>query len=198
MDNQALHVAESGATTNPKRFGNARRFGGGRYGSCDNGVMTYRICAICTGNICRSPLAEVVLREAFEAAGLADQVVLCSSGTGPWHIGDGADHRAVAVAARHGLDLHHHQAQQADADHLDQVDLALALDSSHQRALRRLNPDADIRLLRSFDPAAVADGDLDVADPYYGSRSDFESVYDQLCAAAPEIVAYVRSQLTAP
>ncbi|MFV0251893.1 MAG: low molecular weight protein-tyrosine-phosphatase [Beutenbergiaceae bacterium] len=158
-------------------------------------MTSYRICAVCSGNICRSPLAEVVLREAFDQARLADQVDICSAGTGAWHVGDGADSRAITVAYHHGLDLRQHRSQQVDAAHMERMDLVLALDSGHLHELRQLTQHPQIRLLRSFDAEAVAEDDLDVEDPFYGTRADFTSVYHQLRAAAPGIVAHVRSQL---
>lgn len=84
-----------------------------------------------------------------------------------------------------------------DATHLAEVNLALALDSGHLRALQRLPaPHAQIRLLRSFDPDQSWHADsLDVEDPYYGQLADFETVYQQVQAAAPGIVSFVRSQL---
>ncbi|GAB2609542.1 hypothetical protein GCM10027067_21330 [Pseudactinotalea suaedae] len=84
-------------------------------------------------------------------------------------------------------------------DHFARVDLVLALDSGHLRSLRDLAPDDaardKIRLIRSFDPESVADGDLEVADPYYGDKRDFEIAYHQLVAAAAGIVEHVEHQL---
>lgn len=159
----------------------------------------YSICVVCSGNICRSPIAEAVVRDALERAGLADQVSVCSAGTGDWHVGQGADHRASAVVRSHGLTLDEHRAVVFEADHFDDVDLVLALDSGHLHSLRALAPDehsrAKIRLLRSFDPEAVADDDLEVADPYYGDKRDFEIAFEQVSAAAPGIVRFVQAEL---
>lgn len=159
----------------------------------------YSICVVCSGNICRSPLGEVVLQDALARAGLADQVSVCSAGTGSWHEGEGADHRACAVAKSHGLDLAEHRAGVFSPEHFARVDLVLALDNGHLRALHSLAPDEDahakIHLLRSFDPASVAEDDLEVADPYYGDRRDFEIAYQQVVAAAAGVVAHVEREL---
>src|SRR5512132_4735403 len=72
---------------------------------------TYRICFVCTGNICRSPIAEVVLRRLADEAGLAGTVQVDSAGTGSWHVGDGADQRAVAVLESGGYDGSAHRAR---------------------------------------------------------------------------------------
>lgn len=158
----------------------------------------YTICVVCSGNICRSPIGEAVLRDALTRAGL-ENVSVCSAGTGAWHLGEGADHRAEAVARTHHLDLGGHRAAVFEPDHFADVDLVLALDTGHLRALRALAPDEasldKIRLLRSFDPDAVAEDDLDVADPYYGDRRDFEITFDQVIAATPGVVEHVRAQL---
>lgn len=158
----------------------------------------YSICVVCSGNICRSPIGEAVIRDALARAGV-ENVSVCSAGTGSWHLGEGADHRAEAVARSYHLHLGAHRAQVFAPDHFDDVDLVLALDSGHLRALRSLAPDersrAKVRLLRSFDPEAVSDGELDVADPYYGDRRDFEITFEQVLAAAPGVVDYVRERI---
>ncbi|WP_089775731.1 low molecular weight protein-tyrosine-phosphatase [Ruania alba] len=152
---------------------------------------------VCTGNICRSPMGEAVLRDAFEAAGLGDRVEVVSAGTGAWHLGNDADHRTHRVLTANGHQLVGHQATQFAAEDFAALDLVLALDGSHERALRRLAPDATarakIRLLRSFDPDAPEGAD--VADPYYGEHSDFETVYEQVSAAVDGIVRYVQTEL---
>jgi protein-tyrosine phosphatase len=160
-------------------------------------VNVVRVTAVCSGNICRSPIAEVVLRDAVERAGLGHAVLVDSAGVGAWHVGQGADRRSVQVLARHGYDGSGHEVRQItrswiDAD--DAPDLLLALDSSHLRDLRRLAPESDVRLLRSFDPESHAD-DLDVPDPYYGSLSDFEEVLAQVEAATPGVLAHLRTLL---
>lgn len=158
----------------------------------------YRICVVCSGNICRSPMGEVVLREAFERAGLGDVVVVDSAGTGAWHLGDGADRRAVTALAAAGLDGRGHRARRIEEDWLSQRDLVLCADAGHLRAMRRMGQDhaADIRMLREFDPQAGHD--LDLADPYYGGPADFEECLRQIQRSAPAIVQHVRGELGEP
>ncbi len=159
----------------------------------------YTVSVVCTGNICRSPMGEVVLRDAVERAGLADRVRVVSAGTGDWHVGEGADHRAAAVLGTHGLSAQTHRASQFTAADFEEADLVLALDLGHQRHLRALAPTQTdrekVRLVRSFDPVSVADDDLEVADPYFGDRRDFEITYEQLEAAVPGIIDHVRNAL---
>jgi len=165
---------------------------------------TLRVTAVCSGNICRSPIGEVVLREAVERAGLGHAVVVDSAGIGAWHVGEGADRRAVGVLARHGYDGSTHRAQQITRDWFDDPetapDLLLAMDTGHYDALRRLAPaGVDVRMMRSFDPQLAGlsrdEVDLDVEDPYYGDLSDFEVVLAQVEAAAPGLVAHLRTLL---
>lgn len=149
-----------------------------------------RIVFVCTGNICRSPIAEKVFRAELDAAGLADDVDVSSAGTGPWHAGEAADPRAAAVL-RNGGYSPDHVARQVDSADQD-ADLLVALDSGHSRSLRGLGIDPDrIRLLRSFDPDA---DDPDVADPYYDGPAEFEIVLSQVEAAMPGLLAWVREQ----
>jgi protein-tyrosine phosphatase len=130
-------------------------------------VTPYAVCLVCTGNICRSPMAEVVLRRLawnrpFEGGTLADRLRITSGGTGPWHVGEGMDPRARAALAARGYQDHGHVARQVDGRQLRQVDLVVALDHSHLVT--------GAVLLRSFDPAAPQD--LDVPDPYYDGSFD--------------------------
>ncbi|GAA0672147.1 low molecular weight protein-tyrosine-phosphatase [Streptomyces thermocarboxydovorans] len=158
--------------------------------------MTYRVCFVCTGNICRSPMAESVFRARVAEAGLDELIEVDSAGTGGWHEGDGADARTVAVLEENGYDIAH-TARQFDPAWFSRLDLVIALDSSHLKALRRLAPterDADkVRLLRSYDPAAG--DDLDVPDPYYGDTDGFEACLEMVEAASTHLLAAVREQL---
>lgn len=158
--------------------------------------MPYRVTFVCTGNICRSPMAESVLRHHVEEAGL--DVEVDSSGTGNWHVGDGADDRTIAALRRAGY-RSAHTARQFEALWFARYDLILALDEGHLRALRSMAPDeesrAKVRLLREFDPDAG--GDLDVPDPYYGGRADFDLVLEMVEAAMPGLLDEIRAGLKA-
>lgn len=164
----------------------------------------YRICVVCTGNICRSPIGEVVLRSMLAKAGLDDQVEVDSAGTGGWHVGDGADHRALAVLGRGGYDGSTHRAREYDVAWLADHDLVLAADRGHLRTLRRwaaqagyqVGPDGDvdIRLLREFDPDALARNELEVDDPYYGAAAGFDRTLAEIEAACRGLVAHLRQE----
>lgn len=154
------------------------------------------ICFVCSGNICRSPMAAMVFREHLRRERLDDRVKVTSAGTGSWHVGDCADHRAAAVLAENGYP-YEHTAAQVNTEHL-QADLLVALDAGHRRALERLvahagGDPARIRMLRSFDPEAS--GDLDVPDPYYGGSSGFSRVLGMIESSMPGLIDWVRANL---
>jgi low molecular weight protein-tyrosine phosphatase len=128
---------------------------------------------VCTGNICRSPIGEVVLRAKLAAAGI-DDVVVTSSGTGGWHVGDAMDPRAAAALRRRGYDGSAHRARQFDRRWLADRDLVLAMDSGHLSVLQRYGGAVPVEL---FD-------DVDVPDPYYGDEAGFDEVLDQIEKAA--------------
>lgn len=163
----------------------------------------FRIIVVCTGNICRSPMGEFVLREMFEGAGLSDLVEVQSAGTTSWEEGSPADPRTLAVLRRNGhLDFGGaaHIARKFRRPWFAEVDLVLAADQGHARDLRKLarsdEQRAKIRLFREFDPDAAARGDLDMDDPWYGDTAAFDQTYAEVVAAARGVVDYVARQLS--
>ena len=148
---------------------------------------------VCTGNICRSPMAEKMFADQLRRRGLAHAVRVTSAGTGNWHVGNCADERAARVLQAHGYPTDHCAAQ-LDADHLA-ADLVVALGRNHARMLRQLGvDDRRIRMLRSFDPRSGAHA-LDVDDPYYGDPEDFEDVFAVIEASLPGLHAWVDERL---
>ncbi|MEW1749340.1 low molecular weight protein-tyrosine-phosphatase [Streptomyces angustmyceticus] len=177
----------------------------------------FRICFVCTGNICRSPMAESVFRARLAEDGLDGLVEVDSAGTGGWHEGAGADPRTVAVLRAGGYG-HVHSARQFHASWFDHLDLVIALDSGHLRELRGLAPTAadaaKVRLLRSYGTGPAADAGagpgsgltsgpglidgLDVPDPYYGDAAGFEECLEMIEEASDGLLAAVRAAITAP
>ncbi|MFZ1177982.1 MAG: low molecular weight protein-tyrosine-phosphatase [Mycobacterium sp.] len=148
---------------------------------------------VCTGNICRSAMAEKMFAGQLRRRGLADAVRVTSAGTGNWHVGECADARANRVLRAHGYPTDH-RAAQVDPDHLA-ADLVVALGRNHLRMLRQLGVEDDrIRMLRSFDPRSGAHA-LDVDDPYYGDAQDFEEVFAVIEAALPGLHDWVDERL---
>lgn len=145
---------------------------------------------VCTGNICRSPIAEKVFAAELARAGLTDGVHVSSAGTGGWHVGSPADDRAAALLRAEGYP-DAHSARQVDAEQLG-AELLVALDDSHRRALRAMVPEPDrVRLLRSFDPDAP--DAAEVPDPYYGGDDGFVEVLAMIRGAMPGLLDWVRA-----
>jgi protein-tyrosine phosphatase len=157
------------------------------------GLPALHVTFICSGNICRSPMAEKMFAEQLRRRGLGDVVRVTSAGTGNWHAGDRADPRAARVLSAHGYPADH-RAAQANDDHLT-ADLVVALGRNHVRLLRDQGvEDTRIRMLRSFDPRSGAHVP-DVEDPYYGDHADFERAYEVIGAALPGLHAWVDDRL---
>jgi protein-tyrosine phosphatase len=147
-----------------------------------------RICFVCSGNICRSPTAEVVFNHLAGERGVAQEYVASSAGIGGWHVGDDMDKRSRRELEGAGYLVARHSARQFDAADFDDTDVVVALDASHEADLRRLaNQAADpaaardkVVLLRAFDPHLRPGEQPDVADPYYGDRDNFTTVLEQV------------------
>jgi len=168
----------------------------------------YRICLVCLGNICRSPMAEVALTSELAAAGLADAVTVDSAGTGDWHIGHQMDAHARAELARRGYDGSAHRARQVKPSWLANRDLILAMDTRNLADLRRMAARAGIggNRIRLFGEAGGlsgkggggGDGETsgpDIPDPYGGDSSDFGAVLDLIETAARHITAQLTELL---
>jgi len=150
----------------------------------------YRVCLVCLGNICRSPMAEVVLRAQLAAAGLAGRITVDSAGTGGWHVGEPMNSGARAALARRGYDGRAHRARQFAAAWLPERDLVLAMDASNRKTLEplfRTDPPNSSRL-RLFGDVAALRG-ADVPDPYGGDAAEFDGVLAMLETAMPALVA---------
>lgn len=136
---------------------------------------------VCLGNICRSPLAEGIVRREAQARGM--DLEIDSAGTGDYHIGSLPDRRACAEGKARGCDMTM-RARQVRREDFERFHLIVAMDAANRRDLLRLaGPYASkVRLMREFDPTAPADAE--VPDPYYGGPEHFAEVADMLERAA--------------
>jgi protein-tyrosine phosphatase len=142
------------------------------------------ILFVCTGNICRSPTAEAVLRHL--AARESINLRVESAGLGDWHVGDPPDERAQHHARNRGYDLSAQRARQVRPRDFDDFELILAMDGGHLRALLGMAPPRHRAKIRLF--AA----DRDVPDPYYGGPDGFERVLDLVEAQCASLLAELK------
>lgn len=148
-------------------------------------AQTLRIAFVCSGNICRSPMGEVIFRELAERRGIGERFAVTSRGTNGYHIGDPADSRALTALRAAGYDGRAHRAARLSPADIAGNDLLIALAREHERELRRLGARSErVVLLTAFDPSRPADPD--VFDPYYSEQRVFDEVLAQVersCAA---------------
>lgn len=145
------------------------------------------ILFVCLGNICRSPLAEGALRA--EAARLNLDLIVDSAGTGNWHAGEPPDERAIAVAARNGVDITALRARQVTRADFTRFDHIVALDHENLANLRKLAPadaTADLSLLLDHVPGREGQA---VADPWFGEAAGFDVTWAEVTAAARGLAA---------
>jgi protein-tyrosine phosphatase len=156
----------------------------------------YRIMFVCTGNTCRSPMAEQVMRSRVASICLAGNVEVASSGLRVAEPGQGADARAIAALRAAGYPFQH------SARHFEQAtfrryQLIVAMNRMHEALLRSAMPaegSAQIALLRSFDPSSSA-AELDVPDPVRGGSSDYQLVLEMIEAAIPGLISTIMRDL---
>lgn len=152
----------------------------------------YRICLVCLGNYCRSPMAETVLRGAVAQAGLDQAVVVDSAGTGDWHVGQPMHLMAADALARRGYDGSAHRGRQLRRSWLAERDLFLAMDAANLADLRQLAESADgdrIRLFGEVGGLSAGTRGGEIPDPYGGDADEFDYVLGLITTAAPAIVA---------
>lgn len=147
----------------------------------------YRIALVCLGNICRSPMAHVVLESRLADAGLADRVEVASAGTGGWHLGKPMDSRAAASLSAAGYDPSRHLAQQYDASWPTTYDLVLVMDGANLADVG--GRQGRVGMFRDFDPE---DPGGEVPDPYYGGDDGFEEVLAMVERTSDAVVEELR------
>lgn len=150
-----------------------------------------KVLFVCLGNICRSPTAEGVFRQALEHAGMADEVELDSCGVGDWHVGKAPDLRSQQAALRRGVDISGLRARKLQAQDFMAFDYVLAMDQDNLRAMRELKPansQAHVGLFLDFAGTPGAE----VPDPYYGGEEGFENVLNMIEAASDGLIQHLK------
>ena len=153
------------------------------------------VLVVCTGNICRSPTGEGVLRHLARQRGLGDRVLVRSAGTHDYHVGECPDARTLRHASRRGYDLSAQRAMQVTREHFHEYDYILAMDRGHLRQLRALAPQGGRARLGMFLEASARWKGEDVPDPYYGGAEGFEQVLDMVEEAAERWLDQIEAEL---
>ncbi|WP_165066381.1 low molecular weight protein-tyrosine-phosphatase [Marisediminicola senii] len=154
----------------------------------------FRICFVCTGNICRSPMAEVVFRDLVKKHGYEKSISVESAGTGDWHVGENSDARTVAALEARGYDGTAHRARQFDPQWFAKLDLVVVFDRSQERIIKSwAASDADrgkVALFLSFDHEQA--DQVDVPDPYYSDSAFFDTVLNSIERASAALFSQIK------
>lgn len=150
-----------------------------------------RVLFVCTGNICRSPLAQGVFEDVLRREGLENKVFVDSAGTGSWHVGEPPDERAQRSARLRGLDLGSQRARRLRPEDCGRFDYILFMDEENRRLVEPLCKDgtAEVRLFLDYAPEFPQ---REIPDPYYGGREGFELVMDLVEAASEGLLEDIR------
>lgn len=142
---------------------------------------------VCLGNICRSPLAEGILRSKLESH-FGSSLFIDSAGTGGWHAGEPPDRRSTAVAQQYGIDISNQRARKLIKEDLDRFDLIFAMDQTNLSDILAMAEPEQFNKVHLFLEYAGL-GKKDVPDPWFGGPSDFESVFRLLTEACESATA---------
>ncbi|PVW16518.1 low molecular weight protein-tyrosine-phosphatase [Marixanthomonas spongiae] len=146
--------------------------------------MKTKILMVCLGNICRSPLAEGLLKAKVDP----DKVYVTSAGTGHWHVGEQPDPRSIAVAKKNNLDITDQRGRQFKAEDFNEFDHIFVMDNSNkENVLKLAKTEADRKKVQLILDEIFPGENVDVPDPYYGGDSGFDRVYDMLNQACQSI-----------
>ncbi|UXP32965.1 low molecular weight phosphotyrosine protein phosphatase [Reichenbachiella agarivorans] len=148
-----------------------------------------KVLFVCLGNICRSPLGEAIFNEKAKNY----QLMADSAGTAAYHIGKDPDHRSIKVAQENGI-MMIHKARKFEREDFERFDYVLAMDQQNYEDMRALSGGevSNLYLLREFDP--LADGDMDVPDPYYGGYDGFIHVFEMISRSVDQLINHIQRE----
>ena len=159
-------------------------------------INSIKICFVCLGNICRSPLAQGIFEALIIKENCQDLVYVESAGTGSWHIGKPPDSRMQSTARKNNVDLNS-LARQFQPEDYHRFDLVFAMDQANFIDLASLSSSKivkkKLRLFRSFDPENLSKLPLDVPDPYYGGNNGFDNVFNIIHRTSPKILEFIKT-----
>lgn len=151
--------------------------------------MKTKVLMVCLGNICRSPLAEGILKSKVDS----EKIQVDSAGTGGWHVGDLPDPRSIEIAKKYGLDITDQRGKQFSTYDFEIYDHIFVMDNSNYRDVIKLaKNDSEIKKVKRILDEIFPGENVDVPDPYYGGDQGFENVYqmlDQACTVFAEKIA---------
>ena len=143
---------------------------------------------VCLGNICRSPLAEGILKSKVDP----NKVQVDSAGTGGWHVGELPDPRSIAIAKQKGLDITDQRGRKFSTYDFETYDYIFVMDNSnHRDVLRLANNEEDKAKVKLILSEIFPNENVDVPDPYYGGDQGFENVFNMLDEACEKIVSWL-------
>ncbi len=146
--------------------------------------MRTKILMVCLGNICRSPLAEGILKSKIDTS----KVLVDSAGTGHWHVGDLPDKRSIAVGKKHKINITDQRGRQFSAKDFDDFDIIYVMDNSNKEDVLALaQSEIHKKKVRLILNEIFPDENVDVPDPYLGGSQGFEDVYKMLEEACEQI-----------
>lgn len=152
-----------------------------------------KILMVCLGNICRSPMAEGIVRAEFAKNGIDIQVD--SAGTAAYHVGEPADSRGLAELHKHGIDISDERAMKLSPYHLEEYDMIYAMDQSNYSDILMLTKDEKERAkVDLFMNLAYPGENISVPDPYYGGGKGFEKVYNMLDEASQKLAKNIKKK----
>lgn len=159
--------------------------------------MSIGVLFVCTGNICRSPMAAGVFRTMAGRAGLAEHFRVDSAGTFNGHVGEPANLLAVEAARRRGYDLSAHRARLLTNEDIEQFEFPLAMDRSHIATMRWMAPRGLMDRPQMFMKFAPQAGVLEVADPFGGPASGYEAALDLIEEGCTGLLEHIKTMARA-